>query len=129
MPKGPHAFPLPAAAGRHHARTRARLEILEEAVAAGRITEEEADRAAPLDALVEGFHRREDRRVYLAVEISWLGGTKDVGRAAERAAIFARALGAEVIPVVAAKELTVPARRMARDRGVWWLQDGRAFAS
>jgi hypothetical protein len=105
-----------------------RLEILERAESAGRITEEEADRAAPLDALVEGFHRREDRRVYLAVEISWLGGTKDVGRAAERAAIFARALGAEVIPVVAAKELTVPARRMARDRGVWWLQDGRAFA-
>ncbi|WP_448596085.1 hypothetical protein [Thermoflexus hugenholtzii] len=103
-------------------------EILEEAVADGRITAEEADRAAPLDALVEGFHRREDRRVYLAVEISWQGTTKDVGRAAERAAIFARALGAEVIPVVAAKELTAPARRMARARGVWWLQDGRAFA-
>jgi hypothetical protein len=46
----------------------------------------------------------------------------------ERAAVFARALGAEVIPVVAAKELTAPARRMARARGVWWLQDGRAFA-
>jgi hypothetical protein len=103
-------------------------EILEEAVAAGRITMEEADRAAPLDALVEGFHRREGRRVYLAVEISWQGTTKDVGRAAERAAVFARALGAEVIPVVAAKELTAPARRMARARGVWWLQDGRAFA-
>jgi chromosome segregation ATPase len=103
-------------------------EILEEAVAAGRITMEEADRAAPLDALVEGFHRREDRRVYLAVEISWQGTTKDVGRAVERAAVFARALGAEVIPVVAAKELTAPARRMARARGVWWLQDGRAFA-
>jgi chromosome segregation ATPase len=103
-------------------------EILEEAVAAGRITMEEADRAAPLDALVEGFHRREDRRVYLAVEISWQGTTKDVARAAERAAVFARALGAEVIPVVAAKELTAPARRMARARGVWWLQDGRAFA-
>jgi predicted nucleic acid-binding Zn-ribbon protein len=103
-------------------------EILEEAVAAGRITMEEADRAAPLDALVEGFHRREGRRVYLAVEISWQGTTKDVARAAERAAVFARALGAEVIPVVAAKELTAPARRMARARGVWWLQDGRAFA-
>jgi len=76
-------------------------EILEEAVAAGRITMEEADRAAPLDALVEGFHRREYRRMYLAVEISWQGTTKDVARAAERAAVFARALGAEVIPVVA----------------------------
>jgi hypothetical protein len=105
-----------------------KMELLEEAEAAGRITAEEVDRAAPLDALVEGFHRREDRRVYLAVEISWQGGTSDVARAAERAAVFAQALGAEVIPVVAAKELTAPARRMARARGVWWLQDGRAFA-
>ncbi|QWK09928.1 MAG: hypothetical protein KNN16_11180 [Thermoflexus hugenholtzii] len=105
-----------------------KMELLEEAEAAGRITTEEVDRAAPLDALVEGFHRREDRRVYLAVEISWQGTTKDVARAVERAAVFARALGAEVIPVVAAKELTAPARRMARARGVWWLQDGRAFA-
>jgi hypothetical protein len=104
-----------------------KMELLEEAEAAGRITAEEVDRAAPLDALVEGFHRREDRRVYLAVEISWQGTTKDVARAVERAAVFARALGAEVIPVVAAKELTAPARRMARARGVWWLQDGRAF--
>ena len=105
-----------------------KMELLEEAEAAGRITAEEVDRAAPLDALVEGFHRREGRRVYLAVEISWQGTTKDVARAVERAAVFARALGAEVIPVVAAKELTVPARRMARARGVWWLQDGRVFA-
>ncbi len=105
-----------------------KLEILEEAEAAGRITGEEADRAAPLDLLVEGFHRREDRRVYLAVEISWLGSTEDVARAAERAGLLARALEAEVIPVVAAKELTAPARGMARERGVWWLQDGRAFA-
>jgi hypothetical protein len=105
-----------------------KMELLEEAEAAGRITAEEVDRAAPLDALVEGFHRREGRRVYLAVEISWQGTTKDVARAVERAAVFARALGAEVIPVVAAKELTAPARRMARARGVWWLQDGRAFA-
>lgn len=46
--------------------------------AAGRITEEEADRAAPLDLLVEGFHRREGRRIYLAVEIGgegWAFGT------------------------------------------------------
>ncbi len=105
-----------------------KLEILEEAEAAGRITGEEADWAAPLDLLVEGFHRREDRRVYLAVEVSWLGSTEDVARAAERAGLLARALGAEVIPVVAAKELTAPARGMARERGVWWLQDGRTFA-
>jgi len=105
-----------------------KLEILEEAEAAGRITGEEVDRAAPLDLLVEGFHRRGDRRVYLAVEVSWLGSTEDVARAAERAGVLARALGAEVVPVVAAKALTAPARRAARERGVWWLRDGRAFA-
>ncbi|GEM_PF-4825187 len=105
-----------------------KIRLLEEAEAAGRITEEEADRAAPLDLLVRGVHRREDRPLYLAVEISWLGGTEDVGRALERARIFARALEAEVWPVVAAKDLTTPARTMARHLGVWWVQDGRAFA-
>ncbi|GBD09536.1 hypothetical protein HRbin22_01792 [Candidatus Thermoflexus japonica] len=102
--------------------------ILDEAVEAGRITEQEADQAAPLDLLVEGFHRREDRRLYLAVEISWLGDTEDVRRARERATIFARALEAEVWPVVAAKALTSPARALARRLGVWWIQDGQAFA-
>ncbi len=104
-----------------------RYRILEQAAAAGRITEEEAERALPLDLLVKGFHRREDRPVYLAVEISWLGGTEDVERALERAEIFARALGEEVWPVVGAKELTPSAREMARQLGVWWVQDGQAF--
>ncbi len=105
-----------------------KMRLLEAAEAAGRITEEEADRAAPLDLLVRGIHRREDRPLDLAVEISWLGGTEDVERALERARIFARALEAEVWPVVAAKDLTPPARTMARHLGVWWVQDGRAFA-
>ncbi len=104
-----------------------RYRILEQAAAAGRITEEEVERALPLDLLVKGFHRREDRPVYLAVEISWLGGTEDVERALERAEIFARALGEEVWPVVGAKELTPSAREMARQLGVWWVQDGQAF--
>lgn len=100
-----------------------KLQILEEAEAAGRITGEEADRAADLDLLVTGFHRREDRPLYLAVEISWLGGTEDVRRAAERARIFARALEAEVVPVVVARDLTPAARQQARTQGVWWVQE------
>ncbi len=104
-----------------------RYRILEQAAAAGRITEEEVERALPLDLLVKGFHRREDRPVYLAVEISWLGGTEDVERALERAEIFARALGEEVWPVVGAKELTPSVREMARQLGVWWVQYGQAF--
>ena len=103
-----------------------RLEILEEVEAAGRITREETDQAAPLDLRVERFRRREDRRVYLRVEISWLGSTEDVARAAERAGVFARALGAEVIPMVAAKGLTAPARRAPGARSVV-TAGGRAF--
>ncbi|MCS7352072.1 MAG: hypothetical protein RMM10_11230, partial [Anaerolineae bacterium] len=102
-------------------------QILDQAVEAGRITLEEADRAAAVDLLVEGFHRREDRRLFLAVEISFLGSDRDVRRAAERAAIFARALQTEVWAVVASKDLTGPARRAAHELGVWWVQDGRAF--
>ncbi len=102
-------------------------QVLEEAVAAGRITEGEADDAAQADLVVEGFHRREDRKIYLVVEISDLGDTEDVRRAANRAAIFARAFQAEVWPVVGAEELTDLARNAARDLRVWWVQDGRAF--
>ena len=102
-------------------------QVLEEAVAAGRITEGEADDAAQADLVVEGFHRREGRKIYLVVEISDLGDTEDVRRAANRAAIFARAFQAEVWPVVGAEELTDLARKAARDLRVWWVQDGRAF--
>jgi len=102
-------------------------QVLEEAVAAGRITEGEADDAAQADLVVEGFHRREGRKIYLVVEISYLGDTEDVRRAANRAAIFARAFQAEVWPVVGAEELTDLARKAARDLRVWWVQDGRAF--
>ncbi|MCX7689407.1 hypothetical protein [Thermoflexus sp.] len=102
--------------------------ILDDAVAAGRLREEEAEDAALLDLLVEGLHRREDRRIYLAVEISWLGSTEDVARAVRRASLFAQVLGAEVWPVVAAEDLTETARAIARRAGVWWVQDGKIFA-
>ncbi len=102
-------------------------QVLEEAVAAGRITEGEADDAAQADLVVEGFHRREGRKIYLVVEISDLGDTEDVKRAVKRAAIFARAFQAEVWPVVGAEELTDLARKAARDLRVWWVRDGRAF--
>ncbi|GBD10307.1 hypothetical protein HRbin22_02575 [Candidatus Thermoflexus japonica] len=102
-------------------------QVLEEAVAAGRITNREAEDAARVDLMVEGFHRRENRKIYLVVEISYLGDTEDVKRAVERAAIFARALQAEVWPVVGAEELTDLARKAARDLQVWWVRDGRAF--
>ncbi|MCS6963610.1 MAG: hypothetical protein NZM16_06155 [Thermoflexus sp.] len=101
--------------------------ILDDAVAAGRLREEEAEDAARLDLLVEGFHRREDRKVYLAVEISWLGDTEDIERVVRRAALFARALEAEVWPVVAAEDLTGPARIMARRMGVWWVGEEKTF--
>ncbi len=53
----------------------------------------------------------------------------DVERAAARAAVLRRAVpGVEVLAVVAGPEIHPLAVAAARERGVWWLTDGRAFA-
>jgi len=63
------------------------------------------------------------------VEISAVVHTGDVERAARRAAALQKALPEmEVRAVVAGPEIHPRARAMARERGVWWLTDGRAFA-
>jgi len=102
-------------------------ERLQEALGAGRITRTEKQEAQVIDLVIEGLHPWEERRLYLAVEVSWQGGTEDVQRAYRRAAILSRALEAETWPVVGAREMTPAARRMARSLGVWWVQDGQAF--
>ena len=61
--------------------------------------------------------------VYLAVEISWGVGVKDVKRAAGRAEIL-RKFGFNVLPVVAGKEITLEAEIIAKEMGVYRVTDG-----
>ncbi len=104
----------------------AMLEALE---ARGALTPEEADQLEVADVIVRGRRLDGEGEAYLVVEASVTIDTYDVQRAAERAKALQKALPeAEVRAVVAGPEIHPLAARAARDRGVWWLKDGRPFA-
>ncbi|MCS7252150.1 MAG: hypothetical protein NZ572_06975, partial [Thermoflexus sp.] len=95
----------------------------------GRLTTEEADELGEVDILVRGRQKEGEGDAYLVIEVSAVVHTEDVERAAERAAALQRALPeAEVQAVVAGSEIHPMAAALARDQGVWWLKDGRAFS-
>jgi predicted nucleic acid-binding Zn-ribbon protein len=113
----------------HILSTEAREALLRQAEAAGRLTPEEAAELEDADVLVQGRSRATGGEAFLVVEVSAKVNTDDVERAVERAEILRKARPeAEVIPVAAGPEIHPLAARAARDRGVWWLTDGRPYA-
>ncbi len=99
------------------------------AEARGAIAPEEVDDLEMADVLVRGWRREGEGEAYAVVEVSGVVHTGDVEGAADRAAVLRRALpGVEVLAVVAGPEIHPLAVAAARQRGVWWLTDGRAFA-
>jgi hypothetical protein len=113
----------------HILSTEAREALLRQAEAAGRLTPEEAAELEDADVLVQGRSRATGGEAFLVVEVSAKVNTDDVERAVKRAEILRKARPeAEVIPVAAGPEIHPLAARAARDRGVWWLTDGRPYA-
>jgi len=113
----------------HILSTEAREALLRQAEAAGRLTPEEAAELEDADVLVQGRSRATGGEAFLVVEVSAKVDTDDVERAVKRAEILRKARPeAEVIPVAAGPEIHPLAARAARDRGVWWLTDGRPYA-
>ncbi len=100
-------------------------ELLDEAVAAGRITEDEQEDVLLADVIVVG--RREGRKTYLVVEVSGEVRVHDVERAARRADVLRRAIGAPVLGAVAGERVIPEAEAEARGRGVWRVLDGAVF--
>ncbi len=99
------------------------------AEAQGVITPEEAEGLEAADVVVRGRRREGEGEAYAVVEISATVHTGDVERASDRAAALRKAVpGVEVLAVVAGPEIHPLAVAAARERGVWWLTDGRAFA-
>lgn len=96
---------------------------LDDAVDAGLITRRERDEVLRLDLVVQGRHG--DEEAYLAVEVSSTVDDFDVRRAAERAALLAKAVGRRVIPVVAGNEFAANVAEEAARRNVVCLLDGR----
>ncbi len=103
--------------------------FLEAARDAGRLSVEEVDDLGSADVIVRGRSLQGEGEVFLVVEVSATVHPEDIERAARRAALLRRALpDAEVLAVVAGPELHPRAGAVARERGVWWLKDGRPFA-
>lgn len=98
-------------------------DLLEAAVGAGRLSDEETGRLRLLDAIVRG--RRDGEQVLLAVEASHGVGPHDVERAAEGARVL-RKTGAEAAPVVVGRWATPEARELADRLAVAFVPDPTA---
>ncbi|MBI3973984.1 MAG: hypothetical protein HY332_22120 [Chloroflexi bacterium] len=99
-------------------------DVLDDAVAEGRLTEAERDAVLETDLVLRGQRREDQAEVYLLVEVSAGIRPYDVERASDRAASLAK-VGRPVVPVVAGESSNRDADELARQRGVWRVLDGR----
>ena len=99
--------------------------MLDRAVTAGQLTDEDVDEIVWADAIVRGRRREDDQEVFLVVEASWGVGPYDVQRADKRAKLLAKA-GVITLPVVAGMWVTPDGEVAARATKVWRVTNGRA---
>src|SRR5262245_46399370 len=98
--------------------------MLDRAVTAGQLTEEDVDEIVWADAIVRGRRREDHQEVFLVVEASWGVGPYDVQRADRRAKLLAKA-GVTALPVVAGRWITPDGEVAARAFKVWRVTNGR----
>jgi prefoldin subunit 5 len=101
-------------------------ELINQGVEEGIISDREGDELLWTDVIVRGRRKDSGEEVYLAVEVSWGVGVEDVERAASRAEIL-RKFGFNVLSVVAGREITPDAERLAVELGVYRVVDGRVM--
>jgi len=89
---------------------------LDEALDAGRITEEEREEALTVDLVAEGYLRVEpQKKVLVVAEVSVKADKVDVERAHKRSKIVEKAFGMPTIPAVIGKRYTVGAKNKAKE--------------
>jgi len=89
---------------------------LDEALDAGRITEEEREEALSVDLVAEGYLRVEpQKKVLVVAEVSVKADKVDVERAHKRGKIVERAFGMPTIPAVIGKKYTAGAKNKAKE--------------
>lgn len=94
-------------------------DLLYEAASQGLITQEEAEDALRVDAVVRGQLRSDGlKEVLIAAEISFVVDRVDVERAKKRAEIISRALSQPTISAVIGKEFTEGAKEAAKELSV-----------
>jgi predicted nuclease with TOPRIM domain len=98
--------------------------LVDGAVEAGILSDDQAHEIFLADAVVRGRRREDGAEVHLVVEVSWGVGPDDVERAVKRAELLAKT-GLSTLPVVAGKTVTAEAARLARTWKVWQVTDGQ----
>lgn len=93
------------------------VDLLENAVEQGTLTEEEKEEILLTDVVVRGRRKEDGQVVYLAIEVSWGVGPYDVERAVHRAILLSK-VGVPALPVVAGKSITTYAEELARMKQV-----------
>ncbi len=101
-----------------------RVALLDAAVAAGQLSQEEADEVEAADLLCRARLRADDQEAILVVEVSAGIGEGDVARAARRAQLLART-GARTLAVVGGRSIADAAASAAERLAVAVLLDGR----
>jgi|SRR5690625_2325276 len=99
----------------------ARDDLVDDAIDDGRLTRDEARALRLADTIARG--RRDGEIVHLVVEASFTVDEGDVDRAADRAGLLERLVGA-TIPIVAGEYIDEDAQRKAGEKGVWRVLDG-----
>ncbi len=102
------------------------VQLLDEALEAGRLTEADRRDLLLADLVLQG--RRAEQDMYLVAEISGLISEDDVRRAVDRAQALARATDRPVIAAVAGETLPTDVQALAAQRGVWCITDGHVLS-
>ncbi len=97
--------------------------ILDAAIAAGQLTEGDANEIERADLICRGRRVDNGHPAYLVVEVSAGVGPSDADRAAHRAALLAKT-GTPALAVVAGQWLTPEAYVAVRQLGVWQVANG-----
>jgi chromosome segregation ATPase len=99
------------------------LDMLDDAVDQGRLTEEERDEVLLADLVLSGRRRQDGAEAYYVVEVSSAIDPHDVQRAINRAGLLAR-LGQPAVAVVAGRSIGPDAATYAQDNSVAQVLDG-----
>ena len=99
---------------------------LDEAVAAGQLTDDERNRLLDADLVLTGLRREDRAEIFLLAEISAGIGLYDVERAVERTRLLEK-LGYPVIAAVAGDRIDPEPDAAARAAGVWRFVAGHVI--
>jgi len=91
------------------------MELIEQSLESGLLTEDECDELRRDDILARG--KLDGELVYLVIEVSCTGDTYHVDRAARRAALLTKT-GRQAIPLVACVEIAPATQAHAASLGV-----------